>query len=151
MNQLFSTSPLMRIGPPPEPGRHYTPRPGAYAIAMRAGRVLLTYQHSSREYQLPGGGIDPGEGQISALTREAREETGWRMTPLRRIGGYRRFCFMPVYDLWAEKICHIWLAHPVLRQGQPEEAGHDAVWLSPDQAIARIRDPGAVLFLKRVF
>lgn len=136
-----------RFGPPPERQR-YRLRAGAYALLLRDGEVLLTHQHHpSPEFQLPGGGIDPGEGQINALHRETLEETGWVIGGARRIGAYRRFCFMPEYDLWAEKLCHIWIARPILRLGPPSEAGHTAAWVELRRAARMVADPGAARFL----
>jgi 8-oxo-dGTP diphosphatase len=115
-----------------EPVRHdvrYKTRPGAYAVLVRDGKILLTWQGAPHdELQLPGGGIDPGEGPLDALYREVFEETGWRITNPRKFGVFRRYCYMPEYGFWAEKICHIYVATPVLRLGPPSEAGHTAVW-----------------------
>lgn len=36
---------------------------------------------------------------------------------------------MPEYDIWARKVCHIYLARPVLRLGPPRDPGHRAVWM----------------------
>ena len=70
---------IPRFGPPPE-RQSYRLRPGAYAVLIRGGSALLTFQHAPEsEYQLPGGGIDPGESPLAALHREVHEETGVRV------------------------------------------------------------------------
>ncbi|MGY9045601.1 hypothetical protein P775_02040 [Puniceibacterium antarcticum] len=139
-----------RFGEAPESGRHYTLRPGVYAILPRDGALLLTYQAEPMpEFQLPGGGIDPEESPLQALHREVFEETGWRINAARRLGTFRRFTFMPEYDLWAEKLCTIYLAFPVRRLGPPSEAGHQAVWMAPDLAISELDNPGERHFLRR--
>ncbi len=116
----------------------YRLRPGAYAILLSGRDVLLTHQASPiPEFQLPGGGVDPGESPVVSLHREVLEETGWRIGPVRRLGAYRRFTYMPEYDLWAEKLCHVYLARPALRRGAPTEAGHTAVW-APIETAARV-------------
>ena len=94
------------------------------------------------EYQLPGGGMDPGETPLQALHREVREETGWRIARPRRLGAFRRFTYMPEYDLWAEKLCLIYRARPVLPLGAPSEPGHRAEWLSPRAAAALLGNAG---------
>lgn len=67
--------------------------------------MLLTHQDAPEpEVQLPGGGIDPGESPVQALIREVYEETGWRISRPRRLGAYRRFTYMPEYDLWGEDL-----------------------------------------------
>ncbi|SDX88377.1 8-oxo-dGTP diphosphatase [Citreimonas salinaria] len=116
---------IRRYGAPPDPGRRWTLRPGVYAILPRDGALLLTHQSDPvPEYQLPGGGIEAGEHPVAALHREVFEETGWSIGPPRRLGAFRRFTFMPEYDLWAEKLCTIYLARPVRRLGAPSEPGH---------------------------
>ena len=140
-----------RYGTPPEPGRHYRRRPGVYAVLWRAGRVLLTHQVEPRaEFQLPGGGIDPGETPLRALHREVLEETGWRIAAPRRLGAFRRFTFMPEYDLWAEKLCVIYLARPLRRLGPPAEPGHSAHWVSPARAAEIVGNPGDAAFVRKV-
>lgn len=94
------------------------------------------------EFQLPGGGIDPGESPLQALHREVMEETGWRISGIRRCGGYKRFVFMPEYDFWAEKICLIFLATPVAAKNAPLEPGHDAVWMPAEEAVTRLASAG---------
>lgn len=93
------------------------------------------------EIQLPGGGIDPGESPVTALHREVFEETGWRIAAPRRLGAFRRFVFIPEYDMWAEKLCIIYQARPVLRLGRPSEEGHFALALPLDEAIRALGEP----------
>ncbi|WP_299294758.1 NUDIX hydrolase [uncultured Tateyamaria sp.] len=143
---------IRRFGAPPQKGRTYTRRPGAYAILPRDGRVLLTYQHGlDPEFQLPGGGIDPGESPLRALHREVFEETGWHIARPRRIGAFKRFVYMPEYTLWAEKLCHIYVAHPVRSVCPPTEPEHESVWMTPQQAIATVGNDGDCMFLARFY
>lgn len=133
-----------RFGMSPQSGKRYRRRPGAYAVLLRDDRILLTFQNAPEpEFQLPGGGVDPGEGPVTALHREVMEETGWRISSPQRVCAYRRFCFMPEYGFHAEKFCSIWLARPVARLGPPSEAGHTAHWVDIYDAVALIADPGA--------
>lgn len=133
---------IRRFGEVPETGRRYVRRPGVYALLPRGGALLLTCQaEPGPELQLPGGGVDPGESPLAALHREVWEETGWRIAQPRRVGAFRRFTYMPEYDLWAEKLCTIYLARPVRRLGPPTEPGHDPVWM-PIAAAARLLGNG---------
>lgn len=142
---------IPRYGSPPEAGRRYTRRPGAYAVLWRGGHVLLTHQNEPwPEYQLPGGGIDPGESPVQALHREVFEETGWRIGTPRRLGAFRRYTYMPEYDLWAEKLCLIYLARPVRRLDAPSEPGHRAEWMDPRQAVRVLGNDGDAAFLHGV-
>ena len=139
-----------RFGPPPEPGRRYTHRAGAYAILVRGRDLLATWQSAPQpELQLPGGGIDPGESPLQALHREVFEETGWTIAAPRRLGAFRRFVYMPEYDMWAEKLCTIYLARPVMQLGTPLEAGHEAVWLAPEIAATALGNEGDRSFVER--
>lgn len=142
---------MRRFGEAVVRGQKYRLRPGAYAVLIRDGQVLVTHQSEPRpEYQLPGGGIDPGEGPINALHREVFEETGWHVAGLRRLGAYRRFTYMPEYDRWAEKVCHVYLARPVLQLGPPGEPGHRAIWMSPQAALDLLASTGDRNFLAQV-
>lgn len=137
---------IPRFGPPPGPHR-YRLRPGAYALLVRDGAMLLTFQRSPKpEFQLPGGGVDPGESSQFALHREVYEETGWTIGTPRRLGVYRRFCYMPEYGFWAEKMCSVWLARPIRQIGAPPEAGHSAHWFALADAVGRLADPGSRAF-----
>jgi len=134
---------IRRFGTPPEPGRTYKRRVGAYALLPRDGSLLLTLQDDpGPDLQLPGGGIDPGESPTTALHREVFEETGWTIATPRRIGAFRRFTYMPEYDLWAEKICLIYTARPVRRVSPPTEPGHTALWLHAGEAALMLGNAG---------
>jgi 8-oxo-dGTP diphosphatase len=134
---------IKRFGTSPKPNTRYKRRAGVYAVLFDGASVLLTHQQAPLpEFQLPGGGIDAGEHPIAALHREVKEETGWHIGPPRWIGTFRRFTYMPEYDLHAEKLCTIFLARPVLRLGPPTEAGHTAVWTSPAQAADLLANDG---------
>lgn len=134
---------IRRFGDVPEPGQTYQRRVGAYAILPIGTELLLTCQFDPNpDLQLPGGGIDPGESPISALHREVLEETGWHISAPRRVGAFRRFAFMPEYDLWAEKICLIYQARPVRQLGPPTEVDHEALWMDAGQAASALGNPG---------
>ena len=134
---------IKRYGNSPKPGQTYRRRPGVYAILLRDGALLTTHQADPLpEYQLPGGGIDRGEQPITALHREVMEETGYHIAGARRLGAFRRFTFMPEYNMWAEKLCTIYTARPVLRISLPTETGHMAVWMPPNAALKLLGNAG---------
>ena len=142
---------IKRYGEPVKPGQTYRRRPGVYAVLLDGDALLTTFQQAPKpEFQLPGGGIDKGENPIAALHREVMEETGWHISGLRRFGAYRRFVWMPEYNLWAEKICTIFTARPVLRIGNPTEAGHEAVWMHAREAVDILGSTADREMLKRV-
>jgi len=141
---------IARFGEAWRPGQAYRRRPGIYAVLAREGRILLTHQSDPvPEFQLPGGGIDRGEQPLAALHREVYEETGWRIAAQVRLGVFRRFTYMPEYDLWAEKLCTVWLARPLYRLGPPTEAGHSVHWAAPEAALAMLGNAGDAAALQR--
>lgn len=132
-----------RVGDAPVPGTRYVLRHGAYALLPRGRSMLLTYWDGEEpEFQLPGGGIDPGESPIRALHREVMEETGWTISGPKRLGAFRRFTYMPEYDLWAQKLCTIYVARPVLQLSDPTEPNHTAVWTPIETAAALLGNDG---------
>ncbi|MEP3347071.1 MAG: NUDIX hydrolase [Litoreibacter sp.] len=143
---------IRRFGESFQPGKPYRRRPGAYAILWNGTDLLTTIQDGEEpEVQLPGGGIDPGEHPIPALHREVMEETGWTIASPRKLGAFRRFVYMPDYGYWAEKLCSIYLARPVLCKGPPLEQGHTALWMSPSDAARLLGNEGDRHFVKSVF
>ena len=143
---------IRRYGEAPKTGICYQHRPGVYAILALGQSVLLTHQAEPEpEIQLPGGGVDPGEAAIPALHREVFEETGYSISSPKKLGAYRRFTYMPEYDMWAEKLCHIYLARPVLRHGPPRELGHTPLWMSWPEATRKLANDGDRAFLETVY
>lgn len=55
-------------------------RVAAYAVVVEQGRLLLTQlaprTGAAGRWNLPGGGVDPGESPVDAVVREVAEETG---------------------------------------------------------------------------
>lgn len=141
---------IRRFGTSPKSGQTYRTRAGAYAILPLGDELLLTFQAGEfDEFQLPGGGIDAGESPIAALHREVFEETGWKIASPRRIGAFRRFTYMPDYDLWAEKICTLYVARPVVQLGAPSEPDHSAVWMLPHLAMVNLYNEGDRHFVEK--
>ncbi len=127
-------------------------RIGAYGIVQDNDHILLcrlspaALSHQGM-WTLPGGGLECGEHPEEGLVREVMEETGWRMDKPRRIGVYKRFVFMPDYDMWAEKICTIYWSRPTLCLGPPLEDSHTAVWVPMNDAPALLSNDGDATFV----
>lgn len=129
----------------------YRHRPGAYAIIVKNEKVLLSsLDKPDPVWDLPGGGIDPGESPVQALHREVMEETGRRIYVDARLGVYQRFVWTAEYGEWFHKICHVFLASPTLTYGPPTEAGHITQWFDPIDAVRLLNSKGDSAFLERV-
>jgi 8-oxo-dGTP diphosphatase len=140
---------IRRVGEVPHRGQRYILRPGVYAILPIGRRYLLTAEMAGQiEFQLPGGGIDPGESTLQALYREVREETGWSIARPRRLGAFRRYVFMPEYDLWAEKLCHVYVASPTRQLHAPLEQHHETLILDANDAVAALGNEGDRMFMQ---
>ncbi len=66
-------------------------REGSRAIIIKDGNILLTHELNSGWWLLPGGGLEDGETPEECVIREAEEETGYLVRPI------RRFLFMSEY------------------------------------------------------
>ncbi len=56
-------------------------RSAVRAIIIKQGKIALIKSDKEGFYKFPGGGIEDGESNISALIREAREEGGLNIIP----------------------------------------------------------------------
>ncbi len=57
-------------------------------VTNAAGELLLIQRHDIRTFDVPGGGLEPGELPTEAAVRETLEETGLRVRPLQLLGIY---------------------------------------------------------------
>jgi len=105
------------------------PVPGAQALVVRDGRVLLGRRRDdpgAGRWDIPGGFLQEGEEALAALRRELLEETGLEIEPVEFLGTWNE-------EYWDRTVlCLTWLARPV---GGEERAGDDLVelrWFAPD-------------------
>lgn len=62
---------------------------GAFAVIFdAAGEVLLCHRRDMDAWNLPGGGLEPGELPDAGVVREVREETGLLVEAYRLVGVY---------------------------------------------------------------
>ena len=62
-------------------GKWERTRTACRGIVIREGKLLLSYETSSRYYMIPGGGLEPGEDASDGCVREVAEETGFLIRP----------------------------------------------------------------------
>ena len=100
------------------------PRPAAGTVVVSEGAVLLLWRHrfitGTWGWEVPAGGVDPGESLEAAAAREVLEETGWRPGPLRRLHGYH-----PSNGLSDQRF-ELFLASSASYVGEPSDPGESS-------------------------
>lgn len=94
--------------------------PAVGTVVVGDGAVLLLYRHrfitDSWGWEIPAGGVEPGEQLAAAARRECVEETGWAPGPLTHLTSY----------YFANGLCdgqfNLFLADGAERVGDPVDA-----------------------------
>jgi len=107
-------------------------RPGAYAVAIVAGRVLVV--ETPVGLYLPGGGMDAGETAEAALRREVREETGYEVVTAVRFATARQYVGVATNKV--ETFFAVSLAGEAA-QGEPD---HRPRWVTVDDALSGLAE-----------
>ena len=142
---------MIRFGENTKRNINYKRRIGVYGLLVYGKKLILTQQRTigqAVEVHLPGGAVDEGEQYIHALHREVMEETGWHIKVLKKEGVFQRFTYMPEYNLWAHKICHIYICKAIYVRSLVLEEGHSYLFSNYEIAIQRLADPGFKHFVK---
>jgi 8-oxo-dGTP pyrophosphatase MutT (NUDIX family) len=117
------------------PSQEYRDRPSAYAVVFNNEGNLLVLTLSG-EYHLPGGGIEANEVPILAITREAFEEAGAKISNLTYIGRANQFIEDDLYGS-VNKLGTFYKAD--LASYNPElstEADHVSSWISLEEYLS---------------
>lgn len=85
------------------PGIKYTDRPGAYGFIQNEQGELAVVRTSFGHF-LPGGGLDPGEDELTALSREIREELGFAVVEAKFLMKAAQFHWSEFYRSHFRKI-----------------------------------------------
>lgn len=119
----------------------------AGVIPILDGRVCMVTSRSGRRWVFPKGLIEPGHTSGQTALLEAWEEAGIvGMLDPEPVGNYVYEKFdaphhVLVYRLRVIEVRDLW----------PERGLRDRAWLSVDDAIDRVEEPGLRELLRRVF
>jgi len=122
---------------------HLAPYPGGdAAIFDQDNRILLIQRADSGLWAMPGGAIEVGETPAEGARREASEETGIEVEPLRLSGIYdSRYCG----DTSAYHIYHfVFLCRPRDADPRPRKSNEtlDVAWYAEDTLATLDLHPG---------
>ena len=134
--------PPLRFGAP-EPGLDYRARPAAYGLLERDGRLALVYVTLSDRppfFDLPGGGIDPGENEEQALRREFGEETGLLVSAGRRVAAAEQYMISAHREPFLSQGGFFEAALEGERPQLKVEHDHELVWATPAEALVKLRN-----------
>ncbi|WP_395645637.1 NUDIX domain-containing protein [Terricaulis sp.] len=123
-----------------QPGLTYLERVSAYGICPRGEAQLAIVQIGKKapyEYDLPGGGVEADEDEAAALMREYVEETGLTVWPTRVLGRAGQY--------WVNKseprnsLSTFYEVELSAADGEPSEPDHVLLWMSPVEALQKMR------------
>ena len=116
----------------------YRVRQAARAVVIDPeGQIGLLKVVKRKFYKLPGGGIEAGESQQTALKRECQEEIGCNVEILDEIGTIVEYRKM----FQIKQISHCYLAKLVGAKGKPKltqeekDEGYQPLWVPYQQAV----------------
>jgi 8-oxo-dGTP diphosphatase len=126
----------------PEPGVKHRDRPAVFGIAERAGQIALicvTREGMAPFYDLPGGGIEPGESESRALTREFGEETGLIVRGGEILARADQYMVKSDGEPVNNRSVLMTVVIEGFDPGQKIEDDHKLTWLVPEEALRLVR------------
>jgi 8-oxo-dGTP pyrophosphatase MutT (NUDIX family) len=110
----------------------------AVMVRDAAGRLLLVRDRDTGLWQTVGGGMDPGEQPADAAVREASEETGLLVEPVRILGVHAGDLFTLTYPN-GDVVAYVGISFAARVVGGTERPCHDEVdrlgWFAEAEAL----------------
>src|SRR6266446_8634883 len=118
----------------------------AAAIPIRSGRICIVKSSSGKRWVVPKGCMEPGKTLAEIALQEAWEEAGLVgvLNP-EPVGSY-------LYDKWGGT-CHVTvylMGVTEAAEEYPESVLRERAWVTPSQALLRIKDRGLRAVLRKV-
>jgi len=124
-----------------DPDKKYTLRKASRAIVINNSKIALLFVPKHNYHKLPGGGIEPGEDQETALHREILEETGCRIKILKDVGMIIEY--RDDKDMRQESYCYLAKVDGEIKEPsftEKEKAdGFKLIWVAIDEAISLLK------------
>ncbi len=119
------------------------PGPAAGAVMVHDGAVLMLYRHrfitNTWGWEIPAGGVDPGESPDNAAVREALEESGWEPTSVSPLCS-----FNPANGV-LDQTFHIFVSEDAVHRSDPSNLNEAAriEWVPVDE-VRRLLTSGEI-------
>lgn len=119
------------------PGVTYVERPGAYGFIMNDLREIAVVKTSFGMF-LPGGGIDPGEDELTALARELKEEIGYRVIKATYLMRASQYHWSEFYKSHFKKIGMFFEVEGQAPAKETCAPGHSLFWVNVERAASEL-------------
>ncbi len=120
-----------------KPDVQYNWRECCYGILKRDDEFALVFSHKDQNYSIAGGGMEQGETEQQALTREFLEETGMTVTNSKKLidvvsRGRKK------NGEYLEQLSHVFMVDVAEQIQKPIEDWHEVVWVKSKDVVSMV-------------